>query len=325
MKVLVTGKIPEEVLDVVRKEHLVKVHGEDKPMERAVLLDSIGDKQGLLCTITDRIDDELLNKAPHLKMIANLGVGYDNIDVTAATAREIPVSNTPDVLTDATADLTFALILATARRVVEGDKRTRAGKFRFWAPFHFLGRDVSNKTLGILGLGRIGKAVARRATGFKMQVLYYNRHPLKGSVEKDLGVTYADLETLLGHSDFVSIHVPLNEGTRHLIDGSALGKMRKTAYLINTSRGPVVDEEALEKAVGEGRIAGAGLDVYEKEPDVLSGLMKLENVVLLPHMGSATVETRMKMAWKGTENLLAGLRGKRPPDCLNWESLSRKS
>jgi len=325
MRVLVTGKIPKEVLDVVRKEHLVEAHGEDMPMERTLLMDSIGDKHGLLCTITDRIDDELLNKAPHLKMIANLGVGYDNIDVAAATVRRIPVSNTPDVLTDATADLTFALILATARRVVEGDKRTRAGKFRFWAPFHFLGRDVSGKTLGILGLGRIGKAVALRATAFKMQVLYHNRHRLKGSEEKGLGVTYADLNTLLGRSDFVSVHVPLNEGTRHLIDGSALGKMRNTAYLINTSRGPVVDEKALAKALGEGKIAGAGLDVYEKEPEVLPGLMELENVVLLPHMGSATLETRTRMARKGAENLLAGLRGKRPPDCLNCESLSRKS
>jgi len=282
----------------------------------------VGDKDGLLCMITDRIDEEVLNRAPHLKMIANLAVGYDNIDVVAATLRRIPVSNTPGVLTDATADLTFALILATARRVVEGDKRTRAGKFRFWAPSLFLGRDVSRKTLGIVGLGRIGRAVARRARGFEMGVLYNNRRPIGASLEKELGVEYVDFSTLLAQSDFVSVHVPLNDETRHLIDSEAMGKMKTTAYLINTSRGPVVDERALEKALREGKIAGAGLDVYENEPHVTPGLMKLENLVLLPHMGSATVEARTGMAQKATKNLLAGLSGKRPQDCLNWEDIS---
>jgi glyoxylate reductase len=322
MKILVTGRIPEEVVAVVRKEHFVEAHGEDRPMGRQRLLDLVGDKDGLLCMITDRIDEELLNRAHHLKMIANLAVGYDNIDVAAATLRRIPVSNTPDVLTDATADLTFALILATARRVVEGDKRTRAGKFRYWAPSLFLGRDVSGKTLGIVGLGRIGRAVAKRAKGFEMEVLYNDRRAVAAFLEKELGVAYADFGTLLAQSDFVSVHVPLNDETRYLIDSEALGKMKSTAYLINTSRGPVVDERALEKALREGKIAGAGLDVYENEPHVIPGLMKLENVVLLPHMGSATVETRTRMAQKATENLLTGLSGKRPPDCLNWEDIS---
>lgn len=322
MKVLITGRLPEEVMAVIKKEHLVEAHGEDRPMERKRLLDLVRDKEGLLCMITDRIDEELLNRAAHLKMIANLAVGYDNIDMEAATLRHIPVSNTPDVLTDATADLTFALILATARRVVEGDKRTRAGKFRYWAPSLFLGRGVSGKTLGIIGLGRIGRAVAQRAKGFDMGVLYNNRRPLAATLEKELGVEYADFTTLLAQSDFVSVHVPLNDETRHLIDSEALGKMKSTAYLINTSRGPVVDERALEKTLREGKIAGAGLDVYENEPYVFPDLMELENVVLLPHMGSATVETRTGMARKATENLLAGLSGKRPPDCLNWEGIS---
>lgn len=322
MKVLITGRLPEEVVAVIKKEHLVEAHGEDRPMERKRLLDLVRDKDGLLCMITDRIDEELLNRAAHLKMIANLAVGYDNIDMEAATLRHIPVSNTPDVLTDATADLTFALILATARRVVEGDKRTRAGKFRYWAPSLFLGRGVSGKTLGIVGLGRIGRAVAQRAKGFEMDVLYNNRRPLAASLEKELEVEYADFTTLLAQSDFVSVHVPLNDETRHLIDSEALGKMKSTAYLINTSRGPVVDERALEKTLREGKIAGAGLDVYENEPHVFPDLMELENVVLLPHMGSATVETRTGMARKATENLLAGLSGKRPPDCLNWEGIS---
>jgi glyoxylate reductase len=322
MKVLITGRLPEEVMAVIKKEHLVEAHGEDRPMERKRLLELVRDKEGLLCMITDRIDEELLNRAAHLKMIANLAVGYDNIDMEAATLRHIPVSNTPDVLTDATADLTFALILATARRVVEGDKRTRAGKFRYWAPSLFLGRGVSGKTLGIIGLGRIGRAVAQRAKGFDMGVLYNNRRPLAATLEKELGVEYADFTTLLAQSDFVSVHVPLNDETRHLIDSEALGKMKSTAYLINTSRGPVVDERALEKTLREGKIAGAGLDVYENEPHVFPDLMELENVVLLPHMGSATVETRTGMARKATENLLAGLSGKRPPDCLNWEGIS---
>ncbi|MBW2358262.1 MAG: D-glycerate dehydrogenase, partial [Deltaproteobacteria bacterium] len=238
------------------------------------------------------------------------------------TLRGIPVSNTPGVLTDATADLTFALILATARRVVEGDKRTRAGRFRFWVPLQFLGREVSGKTLGIVGLGRIGRAVARRARGFEMGVLYNNRHPIEVSLEKELGVEYADFNTLLAQSDFVSIHVPLTEETRHLIDGEAFKRMKTTAYLINTSRGPIVDERALEKALREGKIAGAGLDVYENEPSVTPGLMEQENAVLLPHMGSATIETRTRMGLKAAENLLAGLSGKRPPDCVNWEDIS---
>jgi glyoxylate reductase len=321
MKILVTGRLPEEVMAVLKEEHVVEAHGEDRPMERQRLLDLVGDKDGLLCMITDRVDEELLNRAPHLKMIANLAVGYDNIDVGTATLRHIPVSNTPDVLTDATADLTFALILATARRVVEGDKRTRAGKFRYWAPSLFLGREVSGKTLGIVGLGRIGRAVAQRAKGFEMGVLYHNRQPISASLEKELGVTYADFGTLLAQSDFVSVHVPLNDEARHLIDREALEKMKKTAYLINTSRGPVVDERALEEALRKCKIAGAGLDVYENEPHVIPGLMELENVVLLPHMGSATVETRTRMAQKAAENLVTGLSGKRPPDCLNWEDI----
>ena len=322
MKVLVTGEIPREVMALIKEDHRVEAHGEDRPVERGLLLDLVGDKDGLLCMITDRVDGELLNRAPHLKMIANLAVGFDNIDMAAATSRGIPVSNTPDVLTDATADLTLALILATARRIVEGDKRMRAGKFRYWAPFLFLGRDVSGKTLGIVGLGRIGKAVAQRANGFKMRVLYHDPHPLSPSLEKKLGVTRVDFRTLLVQSDFVSVHVPLSDETRHLLDSEALAKMKPTAYLINTSRGPIVDEQALEKALRRRKIAGAGLDVYEKEPHVEPGLLKMENVVLLPHMGSATIETRTGMAQKAAENLIAGLSGKKPPDCLNWEDIS---
>jgi glyoxylate reductase len=322
MKVLVTGRLPEEVMAVIKEEHHVQVHGENRPIKRQRLLDLVGDKEGLLCMITDRIDGEVLDGAPNLKMVANLAVGYDNIDVAAATVRGIPVSNTPGVLTDATADITFALILATARRVVEGDRRTRAGEFRFWAPLHFLGREVSGKTLGIIGLGRIGRAVARRAKGFDMQVLYHSRRRLAVFEENASGVSYADFNGLLGQSDFVSLHVPLTDGTHHLIGLRELKTMKPSAYLINTSRGPVVDEAALVEVLREGRIGGAGLDVYENEPVLTPGLTELKNVVLLPHVGSGTIETRTKMGLKAAENLLAGLQGKRPADCLNPEVFS---
>lgn len=322
MKVLVTGRLPEAVMAAIKEEHHVEAHGEDRPIKRQRLLDLVGDKEGLLCMITDRIDGEVLDGAPNLKMIANLAVGYDNIDVADATVRGIPVSNTPGVLTDATADITFALILATARRVVEGDRRTRAGEFRFWAPLHFLGREVSGKTLGIIGLGRIGRAVARRAKGFDMQILYHSRKRLEAFEENELGVSYADFNGLLEQSDFVSLHVPLTDGTHHLIGLRELKTMKPSAYLINTSRGPVVDEEALLEVLREGGIEGAGLDVYENEPALTPGLTELKNVVLLPHVGSGTIETRTKMGLKAAENLLAGLRGKRPPDCLNPEVFS---
>jgi glyoxylate reductase len=317
MKVLVTGIIPEEFMNLIRKEHELEVNKEDLPMKREKFLRSIGDKDGLLCMISDAIDEELLQRAPHLKMIANYGVGFNNIDLEAATKRSIWVSNTPGVLTDATADTTFALILAIARRVVEGDRITREGKFRFWAPFHFLGRQVSGKTLGIIGMGRIGQAVARRAAGFNMGVIYHSRHRIAPEEERALGATFVDMDTLISMSDFISLHVPLTGETRHLINRQTFDKMKFSAYLINTSRGPVVDEKALVEALNAGRIAGAGLDVYENEPELTPGITELSNVVLLPHIGSRTIETRTRMAHLAIENLLAGLKGEMPPNCLN--------
>jgi len=323
MKVLVTARLPKEVLSLLAQEHQLEAYDKDPPMDRPRLLQSVADKEGLLCTITDRIDQELLDGAPALKVIANYGVGFEHIDLEAATRRGIPVTNTPGVLTDATADLTLTLILAVARRVVEGDRRIREGKFQFWAPLLFLGQEVSGKTLGIIGLGRIGQAVARRAAGFSMRVIYHSRTRLQPSREQELKVSYAPLETLLREADFVTLHVPLLPQTRHLIGRREFQLMKPSAYLINTARGPVVDEGALVDALRQGRIRGAGLDVYEREPELSPGLADLENVVLLPHVGSATIETRTRMAWMAAENLLAGLRGDQPPDCLNWESLSR--
>ena len=325
MKVLVTARMPEEVLALIRREHEVESYAVDPPMDRQKFLESIADKEGLLCTITDRIDTELLACVPVLRVIANFGVGFEHIDLAAATQRGIPVTNTPGVLTDTTADLAFALILATARRVVEGDRKVREGKFQYWAPLLFLGQEVSGKTLGIIGMGRIGQAMARRAAGFGMKIIYHNRTLLAPAQEQELKASAAPLSILLGEADFVSLHVPLTPQTRHLIGPHELALMKPSAYLINTARGEVVDEAALVAALRQGQIRGAGLDVYENEPHLTPGLADLENVVLLPHVGSATVETRTRMAMISAENLLAGLRGDPPPNCLNWTEVKRST
>ncbi len=321
MKVFVTARLPGEVLSLIAREHQVETHDEDIPIDRRSLLAGVEGVEGLLCTITDRIDEELLHRVPGLKVIANNGVGFDHIDLDAATRRGIPVTNTPGVLTEATADLAFALILATGRRVVEGDRVTREGRFRFWAPLHFLGQDVSRKTLGVVGFGRIGKAVAKRAAGFDMKVLYLGRTRLDPSEEEKLGVSYAPLDELLRESDYVSVHVPLRPETKHLIGSRELGLMKSSACLINTARGPIVDERALVEALRSRHIRAAGLDVYENEPELSPGLAELDNAVLLPHMGSATIETRTRMALMAANNLLAALRGERPPNCINWDLL----
>jgi glyoxylate reductase len=324
MKVLVTARMPAEVISLIAREHQVESCQEDPPLDRQSLLRGVADKEGLLCTITDRIDAELLAHAPALKVIANYGVGFEHIDLAAATRRGLPVTNTPGVLTDATADLTFALILATARRIPAGDRRVREGKFTYWAPLLFLGREVSGKTLGLIGLGRIGQAVARRARGFGMRVLYHSRTRLAPAAEQELQVAYAPRKTLLREADFVSLHVPLTPETRHLIGRRELELMKPSAFLINAARGPVVDEAALVEALRRGQIGGAGLDVYEREPELSPGLTDLDNVVLLPHLGSATIETRTRMGLMAAENLLAGLRGERPPNCLNWTEIQGK-
>ena len=323
-RILITGRIPGDIISSLAKKFPVEAHNEDRPFGREKLLQDIRDKVGLISMITDSIDEELLDAASHLKIIAHFGVGYNNIDVKAATARGILVSNTPGVLTDATADLAFALILATSRRIVTCDRITREGRFQYWAPMLFLGRDVSGKTLGIIGLGQIGKAVALRAKGFSMRVLYHNRTKLDILEETSLNAEYVSLKTLLMESDFLSLHVPLTEQTKHLIGAAEFSLMKPTAYLINTSRGPVVDELALLDALRSKKIAGAGLDVYEHEPALTYGLTELENVVLLPHVGSGTLETRIKMATMAAENLMAGLSGQVPPNLVNLEVLTHR-
>jgi glyoxylate reductase len=317
MKVFITCRLPEDILARLSMHHEITGHFEDHPIPPERLLAAISDCQGLLCTISDTVDARVMDAAPQLKVIANYGVGYNNIDVEAAARRGILVTNTPGILTNATADITMALLLAVGRRIVEGDRMVREGKFQFWAPFHFLGCEISGKTLGIIGLGRIGRAVARRAAGFGMKLLYHNRRRLPPEREAALRVEHTDLESLLSESDFVSLHVPLTDETHHLIGARELSFMQPSAFLINTARGPVVDEKALLDALRRGIIAGAGLDVYENEPELTPGLGERNDVVLLPHVGSATVETRYRMAAMAAENLVAGLAGRIPPNCVN--------
>ena len=316
-KILVTGRLPDEVMERLAAVCDMEANREDRPMERQKVLDKITDKEGLLSVITDRVDAELMDRAPNLKIISNLAVGYNNIDVAAATARGIAVTNTPGVTTEPTADLALGLILAVARRIVEEDRLTREGKFQYWAPMLFLGRSVARKTLGIVGFGAIGQAVAKRARGFDMRILYTRRRRLDETRERELGIEYADFARLLRESDFVSLHVPLTDETRHLIGAKELRQMKPTAFLINASRGPVVNEKELVEALGKGVIAGAGLDVYENEPALAPGLTDLPNVVLTPHVGSGTIEDRTLMAGMATDNLLAGLKGEIPRFILN--------
>ena len=276
---------------------------------------------GLVCLLTDAIDDEILSANSNLKVVANFAVGFNNIDVDAATNRDILVTNTPGVLTDTTADMAWALLFDVARRVAEGDRYVRTGEWKGWGPLQFLGTDITGATLGLIGMGRIGKAVAKRAAAFDMNVLYWNRTRMDEREEKQMGVRYAELDDVLSQSDFVSIHVALNQQTRHLIDAERLSRMKPTAYLINTSRGALIDERALVLALQQKKIAGAGLDVYENEPSLENGLSELENAVLVPHLGSATLATRTKMGNMAVENCLAACRGELPPNLVNPEAL----
>lgn len=320
-KVYVTRGLPQKALDMIAAECEMQVNPYDRVMTRQELEEAIKEVDGMLCLLTDYIDASLLDLNPNLKVLANYAVGFNNIDVAACTERRIAVSNTPGVLTETSADLAWALIMAVARRIVEADRFTREGKFDGWGPMMFLGGDVYGKTLGVVGMGRIGQGVVRRAKGFDMKVIYYNTNRKSKAEENALGVEYRELESLLQEADFVSLHVPLIPETVHLIGERELKMMKNTAYLINTARGPVVDEKALVRALREGEIAGAGLDVFEQEPKLEEGLASLDNVVILPHIASASTDTRTKMAMMAAENLLAGLKGEKMPNIINPDVL----
>jgi len=323
--ILISCLLPDEAVEAARQRARVDVHGSDTPLPRAELMARLKHAEGLVCLITDIIDDDVLASCPELRVVANVAVGFNNVDVAAATRHGVVVTNTPDVLTETTADFAWALLMATARRVVEADRYVRTGKFKQWQYMVLLGGDVHGKTLGIIGFGRIGRAVARRALGFGMRVLYQDAVAADQATESTLKAARMDLPTLLRESDFVTIHTPLLAETRHLIDAGALAAMKKTAYLVNASRGPVVDEAALAEALREGRISGAGLDVFEDEPRVHPGLLGLDNVVLAPHIGSGSHETRLRMASLAVENCLAVLENGTPPTPVNPEVLvSRK-
>lgn len=323
-RVFITRRIPEEGIRIVAEHCEVEVSDYDGVLPREVLLEKVRGCSGILSLLTDTIDREVMDAAgPGLKVIANYAVGYNNIDVEEATRRGIMVTNTPGVLTETTADLAWALMMSVARRIVEGDRFVRAGKFRGWEPMLLLGTDLFGATLGIVGFGRIGQAVARRAQGFNMRVLYYDlvRAPLH--VERELHAEFRSLPELLQEADFVSLHVPLTKETYHLIGEKELRMMKREAYLVNTARGPVVDEKALVRALKEGWIRGAALDVFEREPEVEPELLTLDSVVLAPHIGSASYATRTKMAIMAAENLVRALRGETPPNLVNPEVLSQ--
>lgn len=312
-KLLITRSIPAEALALLKPYFDIDQYDKHTAIPRPLLLKKVKDKDGLLCILTDKVNPELLSKAPALKAVSTYSVGFDHIDVKACTQRGVAVTNTPGVLTETTADFTFALLLSSARRIVEGDRFMRAGKYKAWDPMMFLGTDVHGKTLGVVGFGRIGQAVARRAKGFGMKIVYFDTQRLFPEVEKQFDAQFLELNDLLRQADFVSLHTVLDAATHHLIDEKAFALMKRSAYLINAARGPIVDERALVKALKTNRIRGAALDVYEFEPKMAAGLAKLPNVVLAPHLASASLETRTRMGMMAAEGLVDVLVHRKKP------------
>ncbi|MFH0916604.1 MAG: D-glycerate dehydrogenase [bacterium] len=324
-RLLLTRRIPEPGFSLAHEAFVVTGGDEDRPLAPDKLLRAVSGVDAILCLLTELIDGAVMDAAgPQLKVISNMAVGFDNVDVPAATARGILVTNTPGVLTDATADLTWALILSIARRVVEGDRMVREGRFERWSPFMLLGRAVAGATLGVVGMGRIGQAVARRSLGFDMRVLYTRHSGPLAAEQVPSGARWdfrSELDQLLREADIVSLHVPLSADTHHLMGAREVALMRPGSYLVNTSRGPVIDETALVESLRSRHLGGAGLDVYEREPELAAGLAGLDNVVLLPHLGSATVETRGRMAEVAARNAIAAIRGEPVEHMVNPEVL----
>jgi glyoxylate reductase len=312
--VVVTRAVPREALELLAAHAHVDANEADRGYTPAELISHVRAADAMISLLTDRIDDAILSGAPKLKVVANVAVGYDNIDVAAATRRGVVVTNTPGVLTDATADFAWALCLAVVRNVVPADRFVREGRFHEWMMMEFHGGELAGRTLGIAGFGRIGQAVARRGRGFGMHVIYANPRRVAQAIEAETGAHFVDKETLLASSDVLSLHVPLVPATRHYLSDVEFGLMKRSAYVINTARGPVIDEVALARALSAGVIRGAGIDVFEREPAIDPGLLAAPNTVLAPHIGSATTETRTKMALMAAENVIAVLAGRPPPN-----------
>ena len=316
-KVLITRNLLPEALDYLKNEVDFEIGVSGNKITHQDIITKIKDKEGLLCLLVDKIDSAVIDAAPRLKIIANCAVGYDNIDIQYAHKKKIMVTNTPGVLTETTADLTWALIFAAARRIPQAHRFTSEKKFKGWELDLFLGKEITGKKLGIIGMGRIGKAVAARGTGFSMSVLYYDPHRLTKESEKQLNAEYIPLNDLLSTADIITLHTALTPETKHLISSPQIARMKKDAILINVSRGPIVDENALAGALAKKNIWAAGLDVYEREPHIQEKLLSLDNVVLLPHIGSATYETRLKMSMMAATNLVQGLKGKMPDNLIS--------
>lgn len=322
-RVFVSRIIPEEGLNIIRAECEMDLWQGELPPPHDVLLAHLRDKDGLVSLLTDKIDAELMDLHPRLRVVSNMAVGFDNIDIPSATRRGLPIGNTPGVLTDTTADFAFTLLMAAARRVVEGADYARAGKWKTWGPKLLMGQDVHGATIGIVGFGRIGQGMAKRAKGFDMRVLYYDVFR-REDLESSMGVSFADMDTLLAQSDFITIHTDLNDQTRHMFNSDAFSKMKTNAILVNTARGPIVDPEALSSALMNGKIRAAALDVTEPEPiPADSPLLSLPNCLIVPHIASASVTTRGKMSEMAARNLLAGLAGTKLPTCVNPEVYER--
>ncbi|TMJ12458.1 MAG: D-glycerate dehydrogenase [Bacillati bacterium ANGP1] len=321
-RVYVTRRLPQPALDIIRPiADFTLWDREDVPPSRQVLLREVTQVDGLLSLLTDRIDGEVMDAAPRLRVVSNFAVGFDNIDIPAATQRRIVVTNTPEVLTETVADFAFCLMLAAARRLVEGDRYARDGKWKTWEPLLLAGQDMYRATLGLIGLGRIGSAVARRAKGFEMRVMYYDPFR-REDLEQSLQIEYRPFTDVLRQADFISVHVPLSEQTRHLIGRDQFSMMKPTAVFVNTSRGPVVDQQALAEALAARRIFAAGIDVFEREPVPTDDpLLAQGNAIVAPHIASASIPTRIRMATLAAENLVAVLQGKRPPNPVNPEVL----
>jgi glyoxylate reductase len=326
MRVLITYKnIPGAgLVERLRERFDVCVYDGDGYMPRSELLQALADADGLVSMLSERVDAELLDRAPKLKAVSNYAVGFNNVDVDAATSRGVIITNTPDVVTDATADLAWAILMGIARDVCLVDRYVRSGEWKEWRPERFIAADITGTTLGIIGLGRIGQAMARRAAGFDMRVVYSDVSRAPRDVEERSRAEYRSLDALLGESDFVTIHVPLTAQTRHLIDDRALSLMKPSAYLVNAARGAIVDEQALVRALQRKQIAGAALDVYENEPQLAPGLVELPNVILIPHLGANSRRTRDRMAAMTADNLIAALSGEVPPNLVNPEVLSKR-